>query len=360
VKTLLRILLFPFSLVFGFITRVRNFLYDAHFLNPTVFEEVKTICIGNLCAGGSGKTPHTEYILKLLENEVNTACLSRGYGRQTSGFYEVLVDSIPEDCGDEPLQIKRKFPAAFVAVNENRVKGVRKILAQNSSIDAIVLDDAFQHRKIKCGLNILLTEYGSPYYEDMLLPAGRLRESPRGYLRADVIVVTKTPDFATAIDLKRVLKEINPRPYQSLFFSYLRYGIMYNMFNPAELIDAPQRLFKYRVLLVTGIANPATMLTYVKEYADQVTHSRFPDHHNFTPAEISSIITTFQGMEDENKIILTTEKDSMRLRPYTAQLKDLPIFVLPIEIEFKNKAEEFNEKILKYVRSHKIYHRKYT
>ncbi len=339
---------------------MRNFLYDSRFLKPTTFDDIKTICIGNLCAGGAGKTPHTEYILKLLGREYKTASLSRGYGRKTSGYREVLEDSIPEDCGDEPLQIKRKFAETFVAVSENRVKGVKKIKEQNANTDAIVLDDAFQHRQIKCGLTILLTEFDNPFYEDSMLPGGRLRESAHGYLRADMIVVTKTPEYATAIDLKRVMKEINPRPYQNMYFSYLRYGALFGMFDKTDIIHPPQKLFRYKVLLLTGIANPGTILTYVKEYADGVQHKRYPDHHNFTPAEITEIIRDFNALEDKNKIIITTEKDAIRLQTYTAQLKDLPIFVLPVEVDFKSKAEEFNDKIVSYVTRNKIYHRKYS
>ena len=359
-KNLLRILLFPFSLAFGLVTRVRNFLYDSHFLKPTTFDDIKTICIGNLCAGGAGKTPHTEYILKLLGREYNTASLSRGYGRKTSGYLEVAENCIPEDCGDEPLQIKRKFPSTFVSVSENRVRGVKKMKEQSADLDVIVLDDAFQHRAIKCGLTILLTEYDNPFYEDSLLPAGRLRESARGYLRADMIIVTKTPDYATAIDLKRVMKEINPRPYQNMYFSYLKYGPLFGMFDRADVIHPPQKLFRYKVLLLTGIANPSSILTYVKEYADGLVHKRYADHHNFTPAEINEIIHDFNALEDKNKIIITTEKDAIRLQTYAVQLKDLPIFVLPVEVDFKNKAEEFNEKIVSYVTRNKIYHRKYS
>ncbi len=359
-KEFLRIILWPFSLVYGFITWLRNFLYDSHFLKPTSFDVVKTICIGNLCAGGAGKTPHTEYILKLLGSDYNTAALSRGYGRKTNGYYEVLENSIPENSGDEPLQIKNKFPKTFVAVNENRVKGVRRILEQRSDTDVIVLDDAFQHRKIKCGLTLLLTEYDNPYYQDVLLPAGRLRENAKGYLRADIIIVTKTPEHANAIDLKGVMKEINPRPYQNMFFSYLRYGALYNVNDRSDIINGPQKLFRYKILLITGIANPGTILTYVKEYADEVRHKKYADHHNFTPADIADIINSFKSLEGDNKIIITTEKDAMRLHSYSAQLKELPIFVLPIEVDFKNKAEEFNEKILSYVNRNKIYHRKYT
>jgi len=359
-KNLLRILLFPFSLVYGLVTRIRNFLYDSHFLKSATLDGVKTICIGNLCAGGAGKTPHTEYIIKLLGSEFGTASLSRGYGRKTSGYQEVLEGSIPEDCGDEPLQIKRKFPETFVAVCENRVKGVKKIKEQNANIDVVVLDDAFQHRALKCGLTILLTEFDNPFYEDSLLPVGRLRESAHGYLRADMIVVTKTPEYASAIDLKRVMKEINPRPYQIMYFSYLKYGSLFGMFDKTDIITTPQKLFKYKVLLLTGIASPTSILTYVKEYADSVLHKKYPDHHNFTPAEISEIVQAFNALEDTNKIIITTEKDAVRLYSYAAQLKDLPIFVLPVEVDFKNKADEFNEKIISYVKRNKIYHRKYT
>jgi len=359
-KELLRILLWPFSLVYGLVTWFRNFLYDAHFLKPTSFETVKTICIGNLCAGGAGKTPHTEYILKLLGSEFNTATLSRGYGRKTTGFFEVFENSIPENSGDEPLQIKRKFAATHVAVSENRVKGIKKLLEQNAELDVIVLDDAFQHRKLKCGLTLLLTEYDNPYYRDILLPAGRLRENIKGYLRADIIIITKTPEYANAIDLKGVMKEINPRPYQHMFFSYLKYGALYSFHDKTNILNAPQRLFRYKVLLLTGIANPQTMLTYIKEYADEVMHKKYPDHHNFTPADISDLINAFKSMGGDNNMIITTEKDAMRLHSYSAQLKDLPIFVLPIEVDFKGKADEFNEKILSYVNRNKIYHRKYT
>jgi tetraacyldisaccharide 4'-kinase len=223
-----------------------------------------------------------------------------------------------------------------------------------------VLDDAFQHRKIKCGLTILLTEYDNPYYKDVLLPAGRLRENTKGYLRADIIIVTKTPEYANAIDMKGVMKEINPRPYQSMFFSYLRYGALYNLRDKTDLLNAPQRLFRYKVLLLTGIANPHTLITFIREYADEVQHKRYPDHHNFTPADIRELVAAFAAIAGENKIIVTTEKDAMRLHSYSDQLKDLPIFVLPIEVDFKNKAGEFNEKILSYVNRNKIYHRKYT
>ena len=356
---LLRILLFPFSLLYGAITWLRNVLYDTKFFKQTTFDEVKTICVGNLCAGGAGKTPHTEYILKLLENEQSMATLSRGYKRKTSGFLVVETNTDPEQCGDEPLQIKQKFPQAFVAVDENRVKGVKKILAQKD-VDVILLDDAFQHRKIKCGLSILLTEYDNLFCHDMLLPAGRLRESKKGYLRADIIIITKTPEYVNPVDMRGVIKEINTRPYQNLFFSSLKYGRLYNLFDKKETFNIPMHLFNCHVLLVTGIANPRPMRTYVKEYAEDLVHRAFSDHHHFVKEDIEQIKQSYYQIENENKLIITTEKDATRLISFSEELKELSIFVLPIEIDFKNKTEEFNEQIKKYVRTHKIHHRRYT
>lgn len=307
----LRILLWPFSLVYGGITRARNVLYDAHLLKSVSFEEVKTICIGNLCAGGAGKTPHTEYILSLLEKKYRVATLSRGYKRKTSGFLEVETNTQPDTCGDEPLQMKLKFPNAFVAVDENRVEGVKKILAKNKP-DVILLDDAYQHRKIKCSLNILLTEYNNLFTRDALLPAGRLRESKKGYLRADIIVVTKTPEYANDENLKDIIKEINTKPHQSLFFSYLDYGHPYYVFNKDITINIPQQLFCFSVLLVTGIANPKPMLTYLKEYAEELIHKTYADHHQFTQYDIEQIKKTYNSIENDKKLIITSGKKMLR------------------------------------------------
>ncbi len=358
-KDLLRILLWPFSLIYGAVTWLRNTLYDTKIFKQTSFDQVKTICVGNLIAGGAGKTPHTEYLLKLLQKEFNSATLSRGYKRKTSGFFVVDTDTNPDQCGDEPLQIKQKYPNALVAVDENRVKGVKKILAKKE-IDVILLDDAFQHRKIKCGLNILLTEYDNLFTNDELIPAGRLRESKKGYLRADMVIVTKTPEHATPIDLRGITKEVNVRPYQNLFFSYLKYGHPYNIFDKKETINIPMQLFKCNVLLVTGIANPKPMLTYVKEYAEGVIHKDFPDHHHFTKDDVAQIKQAYDLIENENKLLITTEKDATRLISFVDELKEVSIFVLPIEIDFKTKTEEFNQQIIKYVRANKIHHSKYS
>jgi tetraacyldisaccharide 4'-kinase len=359
VNELVRILLLPISLIYGVITWIRNALYDAKILKQTSFDEVKTICIGNLIAGGAGKTPHTEYIINVLQKEYSIATLSRGYKRGTSGFLEVETNTLFTHSGDEPLQIKQKFPKTYVAVNESRVKGVKKIL-EKKSVDIILLDDAFQHRQIKCGLNILLTEYDNLFCNDTLLPSGRLRESKKGYLRADIIVVTKTPEYATPVDIRGVMKEINARPYQNLYFSYLKYGHPYNLFDREYTFNIPLHLFNFNVLLLTGIANPKPMLTYIKEYAEGVNHQAFSDHHQFTKDDILQIKEAYNKIENENKIIITTEKDATRLISFIDDLKDLPIFALPIEIDFKNKTEEFNEQIKKYVRTNKIYHRKYS
>ncbi|MBS1645840.1 MAG: tetraacyldisaccharide 4'-kinase [Bacteroidetes bacterium] len=354
-----RILLWPISILYGSVTWLRNVLFDTKVLKQTSFDEVKTICVGNLIAGGAGKTPHTEYLIRLLEKEYSLAALSRGYKRHTSGFLEVSVDTLPTRSGDEPLQIKQKFPNTMVAVDENRVKGIKKILEQKN-VDIVLLDDAFQHRQLKCGLNILLTEYSNLFCNDMLLPAGRLREQKKGYLRADIIIVTKTPEHATPVDIRGVIKEINVRPYQSLYFSYIKYGTLYSIFDKTEIFNIPMHLYRYGVLLITGIANPQPLYTYIKEYAGGVIHQRFSDHHHFTQEDIKNIKEKFIQIEVENKIIITTEKDAMRLKSFESEWKDFPIFALPIEIDFKNKTTEFNEQIQKYVRANKIYHRRYS
>lgn len=359
VKKLRFIFLYPLSILYGMLTRVRNLLYDSAIFKSVQFDQIKTIGLGNLCVGGSGKTPHTEMIIKMLKGTHKIAYLSRGYGRNTSGFLEVFEDSKPENTGDESLQVKRKFQELFVSVCENRVKGIQMILEKAPETELVILDDAFQHRKLKCGLTILLTEYNDLYLHDYLMPAGRLREGKGGYLRADLIVVTKTPESATAIDLRKISKEIQPRAYQKLFFSYLQYGKMYSMMDSSVIFPAEQKLFLFRVLLVTGIAKPEALVTWVKEYADDVIHRSYPDHHNFTPADIHSLIREFQSVESENKIMVTTEKDAIRLRTYQELLNEIPIFVVPIEVDFQSQAKEMEQCIKQFLKQKKIQHDKY-
>lgn len=356
-----KILFLPLALIYGFVTYLRNRIYDLGFIKA-YSPKIHTICVGNLSVGGSGKTPHIEYLVKLLKQDFVLATLSRGYKRKTTGFIIADENSTCSDIGDEPLLYKTKYPDLTVCVEVNRIKGVKKLAGLEPSPQVILLDDAFQHRPIKCGLNIVVSEYDNLYFNDFLMPVGRLRESKSGIHRADIIVVSKTPEKSTPVDIRNVLKDINPRPHQYVFFSYLKYGEIYSISNAQEKINTLKDLFRYRLIVFTGIANAVPMITYLKEYSASVSHLPFPDHHDFTVADIANIQKYYETFEGGNKIMVTTEKDLMRLKQpeIWAIAERMNIFVLPVEVTFKDKTEEFNEIILKYVRTNRIYHQKYT
>ena len=356
-----KILLFPFAVIYGIITSCRNLLYDWNILKSKSFD-VHTICVGNLAVGGTGKTPHVEYLIKLLQNEFKIATLSRGYKRKTTGFIHADNNSTALDIGDEPLQYKTKNPTLDVCVDANRVNGVKKILAFPEPPKVIILDDAFQHRALNSELKIVVSEYSNLFLNDCMLPAGTLRESKNGIKRADIIIISKTPDKTTAIEIRNVIKDLKPLAHQQLFFTWLKYGELTGFQNPSETIDTLNDLFRYRVVLFTGIGNPTPMVTYVKEYASEVKHISFPDHHQFTIQDIADIRAELDAFEGGNKIVVTTEKDAMRLEGSDLQdiANTLPLYVLPIEVDFKDKTQEFNETIINYVRTNKFYHKKYS
>lgn len=349
------------ALIFGLITFIRNKFYDLGIIKS--YQPKKhTICVGNLSVGGSGKTPHVDYLVNLLQEEFKLATLSRGYKRKTTGYLIADENSTAADIGDEPLLYKTKHSGLTVCVEVNRVKGVKKLAELDPSPQVIILDDAFQHRPIKCGLNIVVSEYETIYYNDSLMPVGRLRESKSGMHRADIIVISKTPEKTTPVDIRNVVKDIKPLPHQYVFFSYLKYGDIYSISNTEEKISTLNDLFRFRLVVFTGIANPAPMITYLNEYSAGVSHLPFDDHHDYTVADIANIQKYYETFEGGNKIIVTTEKDLMRLKipEIWAIAERMNIFVLPVEVTFKDKAEEFNEIILKYVRTNRIYHQKYT
>lgn len=356
-----KILLFPFAVIYGIITSFRNLLYDWNILKSKSFD-VHTICVGNLAVGGTGKTPHVEYLIKLLQNEFKIATLSRGYKRKTTGFIHADENSTALDIGDEPLQYKTKHPTLDVCVDANRVNGVKKILSFHEPPKVIILDDAFQHRALNSELKIVVSEYSNLFLNDCMLPAGTLRESKNGIKRADIIIISKTPDKTTAIEIRNVIKDLKPLAHQQLFFTWLKYGELAGFQNPSETIDTLNDLFRYRVILFTGIGNPTPMVTYVKEYASEVKHISFPDHHQFTIQDIADIRAELDAFEGGNKIVVTTEKDAMRLKGSDLQdiANTLPLYVLPIEVDFKDKTQEFNETIINYVRTNKFYHKKYS
>lgn len=344
---LLRYILFPFSILYGLIVAFRNFLFDKQILKSSEFD-VKTILVGNLSAGGTGKTPHVEYLIRLLKDDFKIATLSRGYGRKKAGFQKADETSTAKDIGDEPLQFHSKFNDISVYVDAKRVDGIINIMSQDEQLipEVVLMDDAFQHRAIKAGFSILLSDYNSPFYKDFMLPTGNLREFSPGKKRADLIVITKCPNHLSKDEQAKIESKISPSSYQNVFFSKIKYGRLRSIWNGEtiefESID--------NTILVTGIANPKLLLSFLDDKKLNSTHLKFPDHHDFTSKNIQNIITTFENMSSENKVIITTEKDSMRLKSYE-ELREYPVYYLDIEIEIIDKKNEFDKLINNYVKA---------
>lgn len=351
----LRILLFPVSLLYGLLLFVRNKLYDWGIFFSTEFK-VLTISVGNLTVGGTGKTPHIEYLIRLLRPEFHVATLSRGYGRKTKGFVLADAQSTVVDIGDEPLQFAVKFNDIPVAVDGKRVRGVKKIVSLFPMVQTILLDDAFQHRAIKPGLSIVLTEFGKLYLNDFVMPTGSLREFGSGIKRADIIIVTKCPEVLLPIERNRLTKEIKPLPHQHIYFSYIKYGEFISLHSQTINLFSKEYYFErhYSVVLLTGIANTQSLEYYLKDKVKTLIPVKFRDHHTFTKNDLEEVKKIFDNIASSNKIIVTTEKDAMRLRDpdFSDILNHLPLFYMPIEIDFYDKDKnEFNEQILHYVRT---------
>ncbi len=343
------------SLFYGMLVSLRNELFNLKILSSKEFDR-PVISIGNITAGGTGKTPHTEYIAQLLKTNFKVGVLSRGYKRKTRGFQFVESTSTVRQVGDEPLQIKLKFDDLLVAVDSNRVRGITKMLQSIPEPDVILLDDAFQHQYVNPGINILLTDYNRLITKDSLLPHGRLRESAFNKYRATIIIVTKCPKELQPIDERIITKELEIRPYQDLFFTNITYGSLMPVF-PEDVFDIPADLKGgSSILLVTGIANPKPLKQYLSESHTKITELIFPDHHQFTAKNIDRIRTKFDEIERANKIIVTTEKDMVRFR----DTQDIPDFIrqkmfyIPVGISFlNNKGSEFNRKVFDYVKKNK-------
>ncbi|PJA09503.1 MAG: tetraacyldisaccharide 4'-kinase [Flavobacteriales bacterium CG_4_10_14_0_2_um_filter_32_8] len=351
-KKILNILLFPFSLFYGSIVYFRNKLYDWNILTAKEFN-FPVISVGNLAMGGVGKTPHVEYLINLLKNDFRVATLSRGYKRTTSGFYLADNHSTSIDLGDEPLQFKNKFENLIVAVDEKRVSGINKLKELHPEINVILLDDAYQHRSVTPGINILVTDFSNLYINDTIVPSGRLREWAFGSKRADIIIVSKTSAVLSPIDKRRIKESLNPEDYQKIYFSYLKYGEITPFTEAAKnLTDTIGNNFS--ILLLTGIAKAGLLFYKLYHEFNIVEHFKFADHHNYTESDVIIIKERFKNLFGNNKIIITTEKDIMRLSlPKIKDLiQDIPIFYIPIEICFHgNDKVEFDEQILKYVKA---------
>lgn len=344
--------LLPLAWLYGLVVYFRNKLFDCGVLKQKEFP-LPVICIGNITVGGTGKTPHTEYLVNLLKNKYTVAVLSRGYGRKTKGFILSTITSTSEVIGDEPFQIKQKFPDIIVAVDEKRCRGIQYLLDAPNPPDVILLDDAFQHRYVKPSLTILLTDSNRPMSHDVLLPAGRLRESISHSKKADIIIVTKCSDTLRSIDLSLLRYDIDPYPYQELFFTKFAYHKLIPMFGEVTDSINLNQLKDKHVLLVTGIASPMLMMDKLKNYTSKVELLSYADHYMFKEKDIAHIKTVFEKIASENKIIVTTEKDAARLMLISKIDKSLTkyLYYLPIEVVFiKNTTQVFNEKVLDHVR----------
>ncbi len=328
----LRIILLPFAILYGFIAWVRNLLFDYGIL-PSESFRIPVISVGNLSVGGTGKTPHVEYLAGILKDRYTIAVLSRGYKRKTRGYIVVRQDSSAEDVGDEPLQIKSKLPEVHVAVHENRRRGIRALLHEFPDIDLLLLDDAFQHRYVTPGLNLLLTGYYTPFFRNFLLPVGNLREPKKGAARADAIIVSKTPKVFSPLDRRYFLKRIGRYHSKDVFFSRLSYKKMLPLTKETP-IEPPGSI--KTIFLLTGIANPTSLEEYLKTLCQELIVHRYPDHHTFSEKNLLKLQKEYNETISHCKVIVTTEKDSMRLRD-GALLKvfeDIPVYYLPIEVVF--------------------------
>jgi tetraacyldisaccharide 4'-kinase len=351
--------LIPLSRLYGVVVNIRNFLFDKQLLLHTRCFDIPIICVGNLAVGGTGKTPHTEYLIRLLQKNFNIAVLSRGYKRQTKDYVLANARSTAQDIGDEPFQILKKFPNVRVAVDGNRCRGISNLMKlRKPAVDVILLDDAFQHRYVNAGLNIVLTNFERPFFDDELLPAGRLREPAHGKVRAQIMVVTKCPEDIKPIQYNVTAKGANLLPYQKLFFSKISYGSLYAMFksNKIKTIDLADLKEETSVLLITGVANPRPLLDKLKEHVEEVVPMSFSDHHDFTVEDVKKINAKFDKLPKDDRLIITTEKDAARLRYHSEMSPAVKksLFILPIKIDIlQNKEDSFNQTIIDYVNKNK-------
>ena len=352
-KLIIGLLLTPFSLLFGCLAAIRRFLYRNWILSSEE-SPVPAIDIGNLAVGGTGKTPHTQYVIELLKQDFHVAALSRGYGRKSKGYHSVLqTDSQDRNAdifGDEPFMTHLRFPDIPLAVDGDRTEGVRNLLDEHPETEVIVLDDAYQHLSFKPTFHILLTEYDRPFRPDMPMPAGKLREFPRASRFADMVVVTKVPENANT-DESRWRYKLRLQPQQELFFTRFRYETLKPVTPAAEHLALET---VKNVVVLTGIANPKPLLQHLEKTYRIVEHHKFSDHHTFTEKEIQSIYNQHFRNTGEDCVLVTTEKDWMRLQSehIINIVSLLPVFVIPVEVEFltDTQRDTFNQRLKDHVR----------
>ncbi|MEO6150081.1 MAG: tetraacyldisaccharide 4'-kinase [Mucilaginibacter sp.] len=348
-----RRLLFPLSPLYALGVGIRNWLYDGGIFKSTLFK-IPIISVGNLEVGGAGKSPMTEYLIRLLKDQYKIATLSRGYGRKTKGFLTASATTTATQTGDEPAQFKHKFPGITVAVCEDRVAGITQLLPGH---DLVILDDAYQHRAVKPGFSILLFDYTRLYQPQLMLPAGNLREPLVGRWRADVIIVSKCPADLSLDKQAEVAERVKPFPFQQLFFTSIAYLPLQDMKgNIADaVIDKDTTVF-----LLTGIANSAPLIAHLHKHTANIVHHKYPDHHRFSLKNITKLAEEFSACTAQKKLLITTEKDAQRLgeQELAPLIKQLPFLVWPIGVKFLNKGQQqFDELVINYVRKHTAHSR---
>ena len=345
--------LLPLSWLYGLAVDARNALFDMGVLHSVSYE-IPIICVGNITVGGTGKTPHVEYLVRLLSEKCRVAVLSRGYKRRTKGYILASATSTIEEIGDEPWQIKQKFPEVYVAVDADRRRGIERLTSDEATrdVDVILLDDAFQHRYVKPGHSILLVDYHRIISDDCLLPAGRLRERASASCRASTIIVTKCPQHITAMGFRVIISALNVRPYQQLFFSTCTYGTMYQLWGDGRMEPEMLRKNNMHVLLVTGIATPRQMEQDVRRFVQHIVPLTFPDHHYYTRHDAEAIDQALRSLPKPH-LIVTTEKDAARLKHLDSLSEEVrqAIYVLPVGIGImRDEKEKFDKTIKDYVR----------
>lgn len=335
----LRQIAYPLSLLYSLITSFRNFLYNKNIIKSTTFK-TPVIVVGNLSVGGTGKTPQIEYLIRLLQNDYKIAVLSRGYKRKSKGFIIADENITADIIGDEPFQYYKKFQDIIVAVDTNRTNGIHLLEKLKNPPDVILLDDAFQHRKVRAGFNILLTSYNNLYVDDMLLPTGNLREKISGAKRAQIIIVTKCPSNISKKEQSKIVKRLNPTSKQIVFFTTIEYDNELKGFSNINFEEAKNM----EILLITGIANPTPLINYLNSEKIKFKHLKYPDHYHFRNKDIEVINDAYNAIQSNKKIILTTEKDYVRI---FVGLQNL-VFI-EIKTKFVNRSIDFDKIIKKYV-----------
>ena len=342
--------LLPLSWLYGLGVKFRNTLFDIGVLKSRDFQ-IPIISVGNITVGGTGKTPHVEYLVRLLKDQFRVAILSRGYKRKSKGFVLASTKTAMPEIGDEPFQMKQKFPKVTVAVDKNRCQGIDLLVGKDKRLDVILLDDAFQHRYVKPGINILLVDYHRLIIYDKLLPAGRLREPMTGKNRADIVIVTKCPTTLKPMEYRVITRAMNLYPYQHLYFTTLEYDELRPMFPQTPKKMTMSQLADKNVLLLSGIASPEQMVHDLSPLTPSLVPLTFSDHHQFKQKDIQLINETFAAMPAP-KLIITTEKDATRLQLAETLSDEVRknLYVLPVRIKFMQEQEDnFNNQIIDYV-----------